>query len=75
MFTRQTVYSYESMYATVELDLTDKLVGNDILSVYVYPHPKLVGATEGTRDEAAACCKPPVCYGWDWNSRLLISDI
>ena len=36
---------------------------------------KALGATEGTRDEAAACCKPPVCYGWDWNSRLLISDI
>lgn len=71
----QVIYSYEGMYATVELDLTDKLVGNDVLSVYVYPHPKLEGAAEGTRDEAAASCKPPVCYGWDWNPRLLISGM
>ena len=71
----EIVYSYEGMYRPVELDLTDKLRGDDVLCVYVYPHPKLKGAPEGTRDEAASCCKPPVCYGWDWNPRLLVSGM
>jgi len=72
----ERLYSYEGMYRKVELELTDKLRGDDdILSVIVYPHPKREGAVEGTREEASASCKPPVCYGWDWQPRLLISGM
>ncbi len=69
------IYAYEGMFKPVELNLTDKLVGNDELRVYIYPHPKREGARENSRDEADASCKPPVCYGWDWNPRLLISGM
>ena len=72
----ETLYSYEGMYRPAVLDLTDKLNGKeDILTVFIYPHPKRTGAPIGTRDEADHSCKPPVCYGWDWNPRLLISGM
>ena len=69
------LYSYEGIYRPVELDLTDKLKSESVLTVHIYPHPKRAGAPVGTRDEADASCKPPVCYGWDWNPRLLISGM
>ena len=72
---QNTIYSHEGMYTPVEIDLTDMLAGDDVLSVYIYPHPKVEGAEVGTRDEAADSCKPPVCYSWDWNPRLLISGM
>ena len=35
------IYSYEGMFRPVELDLTDGLTGgDDVLRVYIYPHPK-----------------------------------
>lgn len=72
----EVLYSYEGMYRPVELDLTDRLTGmEDVLTVHIYPHPKRKGAPAGTRDEADQSCKPPVCYGWDWNPRLLISGL
>lgn len=70
------LYSYEGMFRSVELDLTDKLNGaDDILIIHIYPHPKRADATPGTRDEADSSCNPPVYYGWDWNPRLLISGL
>ena len=70
------VYSYEGMFKPVEADITDALTeGDNVLTVYIYPHPKRAGAPKGTRDEADESCKPPVCYGWDWNPRLLISGM
>ena len=69
------IYSYEGMFKPVELDLTEMLTGDDELCVFIYPHPKREGAREGNRDQADASCKPPVCYGWDWNPRLLISGM
>lgn len=70
------IYEYEGMFRSVELDLTDELLGSEnILTVKIYPHPKRAGAPAGTRDEADHSAKPPVSYGWDWNPRLLISGI
>lgn len=70
------LYSYEGMFRAAEVDLTDSLTGkDDILTVYIYPHPKSEGSRAGTRDEADRSCKPPVSYGWDWNPRLLISGL
>ncbi|MDY3863440.1 MAG: glycoside hydrolase family 2 TIM barrel-domain containing protein [Eubacteriales bacterium] len=66
----------EGMYRITETDLTDRLRGeNDRLTVRILPHPKSGRGEPGTRDEAAECCKPPVCYGWDWNPRLLVSGM
>ncbi len=71
----QKLGSYEGMFKSVEIDLTELLTGDDELFIYIYPHPKRAGADKGSRDEADASCKPPVCYGWDWNPRLLISGM
>ncbi len=72
----ETIYSYEGMFRPVELELTEKLQETEnILTVIIYPHPKRKGAPVGTRDEADASCKPPSCYGWDWNPRLLVSGM
>lgn len=71
----EKIYSYEGMYKKIELDITDMLTGNDELSVLIHPHPKRPGSVVGTRQEASASCKPPVCYGWDWQPRLLISGM
>lgn len=67
--------SYEGMFSPIEIDLTERLTGDDTLLILIYPHPKRAGAARGSRDEADASCKPPVCYGWDWNPRLLISGM
>ena len=69
------IYEYEGMFRPIEIDITEYLHGEDVLCVLIYPHPKRTGAPVGTRDEADASCKPPVCYGWDWNPRLLISGM
>lgn len=69
------IYAGEGMFSDVEIDLTDLLQKENELCVYIYPHPKRPGAYKRTRDEADESCKPPVCYGWDWNPRLLISGM
>lgn len=71
----EKVYSQEGMYTPVELDLTKKAHKGSILQVIIHPHPIRSGSYIRTRDEASQSCKPPVCYGWDWNPRLLISGI
>ena len=71
----EKIYSYEGMFKPFEIDITDMIRGDDLLTVMIYPHPKRKGAPERTRTEADASCKPPVSYGWDWNPRLLISGL
>ncbi len=69
------LYSHEGLYTPVELNLTDYLRGGgDELCVRIYPHPKRAGAAPD-RNQADHSCKPPVCYGWDWNPRLLVSGM
>ena len=70
----EEIYENEGMFSPVELDLTDKLIGDDILTVRIAPHPKREDAPPA-REEADHSCKPPFCYGWDWNPRLLISGL
>lgn len=69
------IYSGEGMYSKVELDITEISTVGSELQVIIYPHPKKNGSRMGTRDEASASCKPPYCYGWDWNPRLLTSGL
>jgi beta-mannosidase len=71
----EKVYSYEGMFRPFEIDLSDRLKGEDTLTVHIYPHPKSTTGRNDTRYEADASCKPPVMYGWDWNPRLLISGL
>ena len=71
----EIIYSYEGMFRRFELDITDKLKGDDTLKVHIYPHPKSKRGMADMRDEANESCNPPVSYGWDWNPRLLISGI
>ena len=72
----ETLYSYEGMFRPVELDLTERLTGkDDVLTVHILRHPKTTTGRVGTRDEADDSCKPPFCYGWDWNPRLLVSGM
>lgn len=70
----QILYSHEGMFTVTELDITDYLHGNDTLSVFVHPHPKLAGAP-ADRKQAAASCKPAVSYTWDYHPRVLPSGI
>ena len=77
LFNSEIIYSYEGMFRGFELDITERIIkgGENILTVHIYPHPKSERGHKNTRQEANESCKPPVCYGWDWNPRLLISGI
>lgn len=68
------IYSYEGMFSPVEIDITQSARKDSEISVIIHPHPKREGAGD-CRDQADQSCKPPFCYGWDWNPRLLISGI
>ncbi len=61
------IYEYEGLYKPFRLDITD--YSEKTLYIDIAPVPKIPGA-EG-RAQAAACCKPPVSYGWDWHPRLI----
>lgn len=67
-------FENEGMFTPIDLDLSSYLNGKDVLTVEIAPHPKRQGAPYG-RCEADHSCKPPMCYGWDWNPRLLISGM
>ena len=71
----KAIHSQEGMYTPVELDLTERLHPGALLQFIIYPHPKRPGPWDGFRQAADHSCKPPVCYGWDWNPRLLISGL
>ncbi len=70
----EKLFSGEGMYTPVRLDITDKAHAGSVLSVVIHPHPKN-GDIVRDRAEAADTCKPPFCYGWDWNPRLLVSGM
>ena len=70
----EMIYSHEGMYTKIEEDITGKIKpGTNVIEIKIYPHPKREGASG--RSQADNCCKPPVCYGWDWHPRVLISGI
>ena len=71
----EIIYSYEGMFRGFELEITDRLNGDDVLAVRIHKHPKAADGKAGTREEARESCKPPFCYGWDWNPRLLVSGM
>ena len=64
--------SHEGMFTRVEVDVTG-CEGKEMV-IRIHPHPKREGEPEGCT-EASQCCKPPVCYGWDWHPRMLVSGL
>ena len=68
------LFSGEGMFSPVELNITDTAYAGSVLQIIIHPHPKRGGAPRG-REEADQSCKPPFCYGWDWNPRLLVSGL
>lgn len=75
MLDGKKLYSQEGMYTKVELDITQLAHKGSELKVIIHPHPILEGSIKRDRSEAAGSCKPPACYLWDWNPRLLISGM
>ena len=73
----ESVYHYEGMFKPTELDITDYLKGEDVLGVLIYPSPKIEAKLfpQLYRSNASECCKPAVCYGWDFHPQLLVSGI
>lgn len=66
---------HEGSFSRVEVELTPHLSESDnILSIKILPHPKREDAPVG-RSQADQVCKAPVCYGWAWHPRLLVSGI
>ncbi|MBQ1955655.1 MAG: hypothetical protein II350_07940, partial [Clostridia bacterium] len=70
----EKLLSGEGMFSPVELNITNKARAGALLQITIHPHPKRGGAPRG-REEADQSCKPPFCYGWDWNPRLLVSGL
>ena len=64
--------THEGMFTRVEVPLKDT---DRELIVRIHPHPKSKNAKYTDRAQAQDCVKPPVCYGWDWHPRLLVSGI
>ena len=71
----ETLLSHEGMFSPAERDITELVHPGAKLSVLIHPHPKRADARKSTRDEADHSVKPPVCYGWDWHPRLLVSGL
>lgn len=67
--------SGEGMFHAERVDVT-RFAGRDtFVEVLIYPSPKCGDPNVPTRDQAARCCKPAACYGWDWHPRLLTSGL
>ena len=67
--------SHEGSFSPIDIPLTDCLLpGSNTLSVKILPHPKRADAPVD-RSQADQVCKAPVCYGWAWHPRLLVSGI
>lgn len=71
---REMIFAQEGMFKYVELDLTNKLVEDNLLEVLVFPVPKIPGMPDD-RQQAAQSTKPAVSYLWDWHPRLIPSGI
>ncbi len=71
----EKLLEHEGMFSPISLDLTGKAGCGSVLAVLIYPHPKREGEFAEPRGEASASCKPPACYEWDWNPRLLVSGL
>ena len=69
----QLLLSHEGMFSPVEAEVGGKR-GAELI-VRIHPHPKRPDAPEEGHSQADQSVKPPVCYGWDWHPRMLVSGI
>ena len=65
--------SDEGMFTPIKIKLPSVAADMEV-KVVIYPIPKIPGVEE-SRAQAAASCKPPVSYGWDWHPRLVPSGL
>ncbi len=72
----EVLFTHEGSFAPLDVELTRRLVpdGENLLTVTIFPHPKRKGAPV-SRSQADECAKAPVCYGWAWHPRLLVSGL
>lgn len=66
------VHEQEGMFRKAEVEITAGYEGKE-LSVIVYPAPCKPGMKDAK--EAEQSFKPPVCYGWDFQPRLITQGI
>lgn len=68
------LYENEGMFTpfNITLDRGWKDFDNT-LYIEILPPPKKAG--KNGRAQAVDCCKPPVCYGWDFHPRLVVRGI
>jgi len=64
--------NHEGMFSHVEVPLQ---TGDNELVIRIHPHPKSERAQFVDRAQAQDSVKPPVCYGWDWHPRMLVSGV
>ena len=69
----KTVYSGKGAFTPIYLDVTEYAGKKTALRVTMLPIPKLPNVSG--RTQAAASCKPPSSYGWDWHPRLVPTGI
>lgn len=66
---------HEGSFSRIRTELTPYLQPEkNRLCVRILPHPKRKDAPV-SRSQADEVCKAPVCYGWAWHPRLLVSGI
>ncbi|MBE6611423.1 MAG: hypothetical protein E7632_02920 [Ruminococcaceae bacterium] len=71
----ELLLTHEGSFSPIDLDLTPHLGASDnLLDITILPHPKRPGAPV-SRSQADQVTKAPVCYGWAWHPRLLVSGI
>ncbi len=71
----KSVLNHEGSFSKIDVEITPYLnKTNNKLIVKILPHPKREDAPIG-RSQADHICKAPVCYGWAWHPRLLVSGI
>jgi len=70
----EAIFSQEGMFTPVRLDLTNKLLDQNTISISIHPIPKSKQSPVD-RVQADHSVKPAVSYGWDWHPRLVPSGI
>lgn len=71
----EALLRHEGSFSRVELELTAHLLpGVNRMTVTIFPNPKRADAPV-SRSQADSACKAPVCYGWGWHPRLLVSGM
>lgn len=64
------VFTQEGMFTPVKTDLTEWLLDENVLEIFIQPVPKSQ-PEPASRVQANQVVKPAVSYGWDWHPRVV----